>query len=240
MRRLAFGAVLVLAVAFAASAASAPGATATVQITKTGFVPANVTINANDSVTWKNADKVNHQVVANGGQFASPILSPGQSYTHTFARGGPFHYHDALHTGLKGTIVVKGPPPQVTLVASAPVVRYATQVTLSGTVNNKKAGEPVTIVSLPYGQTTKQVIANLQTGSGGTFSFTVTPQIQTLYQAQWRTLSESSVTVQVVPTIKLPAPSSSGWYHLYAAPPNYAGHFVYPRRLPLLQHCVTT
>src|SRR5438105_15263264 len=240
MRRLVFGMVLALALSFAATAATDPVATTTVQITKTGFVPASVTIHANDAVTWKNADKVNHQVVANGGQFASPILSPGQSYTHTFTRGGTFHYHDALHTGLKGTIIVNGPSPQVSLVASAAVVKYGTQVTLTGTVNNKKSGEPVTIVSLPYGQTTKQVIANLQTTSGGAFSFTVTPQIQTLYQAQWKNLSESSVTVQVVPTIKLPAPSSSGWYHLYAAPPNYAGHFVYPRRLPLLQHCVTT
>lgn len=227
MRRLVFGTVLVLALTFAAAAATAPAATSTVQITKTGFVPASVTINANDSVTWKNADKVNHQVVANGGQFASPILGPGQSYTHTFARGGTFHYHDALHSALKGTVIVKGPPPAVTLAASAGVIKYGATVTLSGTVNNKRSGEPVTLVSLPYGQTTKQVIANLQTGPGGTFSFTVTPQIQTLYQAQWKNLSESSVTVQVAPTIKLPAPSRSGWYHFYVSPANYAGHFVF-------------
>lgn len=239
MRRLVFGMVLALALSFAATAASSPAATTTVQITKTGFVPASVTINANDAVTWKNADKVNHQVVANGGQFASPILGPGQSYTHTFTRGGTFHYHDALHTGLKGTIIVNGPPPQVSLVASAAVVKYGTQVALSGAVNNKKSGEPVTIVSLPYGQTTKQVIANLQTGSGGTFSFTVTPQIQTLYQAQWKNLSESSVTVQVAPTIKLPAPSSAGWYHFYVAPPNYAGHFVFLQRFTLYHQWVS-
>ena len=76
MRRLVFGMVLALALSFAATAASSPAATTTVQITKTGFVPASVTINANDAVTWKNADKVNHQVVANGGQFASPIQRP--------------------------------------------------------------------------------------------------------------------------------------------------------------------
>jgi plastocyanin len=239
MRRLVFGMVLVLALSFAASAATAPAATKTVQITKTGFVPATVTINANDAVTWKNADSVTHQIVANGGQFASPILDPGKSYTHTFDVGGTFKYHDALHPSLKGKVVVKGPPPQVSLAASAAIVKYGTTVTLSGAVNNKKSGEPVTLVSLPFGQTTKQVIANLQTGTGGTFSFTVTPQIQTQYQAQWKNLSESSVTVQVAPTIKLPAPSSSGWFHFYVFPPNYAGHFVFLQRFTLFHQWVS-
>src|ERR671923_1220721 len=127
MRRLLLETAVVLALVFAAPAATAT--TVTVQIKRTGFVPASVTINAGDSVTWHNADKVNHQVVANGGQFASPILSPGATYTHTFSGGGTFHYHDALHTALKGTIVVKGPPPQVTLVASSGAVKYGTQVT---------------------------------------------------------------------------------------------------------------
>ena len=75
MRRLFLGSAAALALVFAAPASTAPTATATVQITKTGFTPASVTINANDSVTWHNADTVNHQVVANGGQFASPILA---------------------------------------------------------------------------------------------------------------------------------------------------------------------
>lgn len=239
MRRLVFGMVLVLALSFAGSAGSVPAATTTVQITKTGFVPATVTINANNAVTWKNADTVTHQVVANGGQFASPILGPGRSFTHTFDLGGTFKYHDALHPSLKGTLIVKGPPPQVSLAASAAVVKYGTTVTLSGTVNNKKSGEAVTLVSLPYGQTTKQVIANLQTGSGGTFSFAVTPQIQTQYQAQWKNLSESSVTVQVVPAIKLPAPSPSGWFHFYVFPQNYAGHFVFLQRFTLFHQWVS-
>jgi plastocyanin len=231
MRRLLLGTAVVLALVFAAPAATATRATATVQITRTAFVPAKVTINAGDAVTWKNADTINHQVVANGGQFASPILAPGKTYTHTFNGGGTFHYHDALHTSLKGTIVVKGPPPVVTLAASAPTVKYGTAVTLSGTVSNKKAGETVTLVQLPFGQTTKQVIATLQTTTGGAFSFTVTPQIYTQYQAQWKNLSESSVFIQVAPMIKLPAPSRSGYFHFYVtAATSFAGHFVYLQR----------
>ena len=234
MRRLILGSLFALVLLVAAPVAAAPTATATVQITKTGFVPASVTINANDSVTWKNADKANHQVVANGGEFASPILRPGQAYTHAFPRGGTFHYHDALHPALKGTIVVKGPPPQVTLAASSAVVKYATPVTLTGTVSNKKAGETVTLVQLPFGQTNKEVIATLQTTTGGAFTFTVTPQIYTQYQAQWKNVSESSVFVSVAPMIKLLWNSHTGYFHFYVlAGTSFAGKSAYLQRFTL-------
>jgi plastocyanin len=239
MRRLFMLAIVALGLVFAGPASTASTATATVQITKNGFAPATVRINAGDSVTWRNADTVNHQIVANGGQFASPILAPGKTYTHQFGRGGTFRYHDALHTALRGTVAVKGAPPVVTLAASAPVVKYGTQVTLTGTVSNKREGETVTIVQLPAGQTTKQVIATLQTATGGTFSYPVTAQIATQYQAQWRG-AESSVTVQVQPAIKLPAPSRGGWFHFYVkAGQSFAGHYVYVQRFSRLGQWVS-
>jgi plastocyanin len=239
MRRLLIAAVTTLALVVAAPAATAPVATTTVQITSRGFIPSPITIDVGDSVTWKNADTVNHQVVANGGQFASPILKPAQTYTHTFQGGGTFHYHDALHTALKGTITVKGPPPEVTLASSSSLIKYGGAVTLSGTVSNKKAGETVTLVQLPYGQTTKQVIATLQTGTGGVFTFSVTPQIQTLYQAQWKSLSESSVTVQVAPTVTFPAPSRSGYIHFYVQSAiSHAGATVFLQRYTLYRQWI--
>ena len=215
-------------------AAPASTATSTVQIKSTGFVPAAVTINQNDSVTWTNTDTKDHQVVANGGSFASAILKPGKTYTHAFRAGGTFRYHDGLHPTLKGTITVRGAPPQVTLATSVPVVKFGTQVTLSGAVSNKRAGETVTLTALPFGQTTKQVIATLQTIANGAFSFNVTPQVNTTYQAQWKG-SESSVAVQVQPLIKLPFVSHSGWFHFYVtAGESFAGRSVYLQRFTLL------
>jgi plastocyanin len=230
MRRVIWFAAAALALVLAA-----PGATATttVQIKRSGFVPASITINQNDSVTWTNTDTIDHQVVANGGSFASPILKAGKSWTHTFTHGGTFHYHDSLHPSLKGTVVVRGAPDQVTLATSAPVVKFGGTVTLTGTVSNKKAGETVTIVQLPYGQTTKQVVATLQTTTGGVFSYTVTPQLNTTYQAQWKTL-ESSVVVQVQPLIKLPFVSRTGYFHFYVtASTSFAGKTVYLQRFTL-------
>jgi plastocyanin len=227
-------AVAALGLVFAAPASTASTATATVQITANKFVPGTATITAGDSVTWRNVDKVPHQVVANGGQFASPILDPGKTYTHPFGRGGTFRYHDALHPTLRGTVVVKGAPPVVSLAASTPVVKFGTQVMLTGTVNSKRAGEAVTLVQLPAGQATKQVVATLQTTTNGAFSFPVTPQIGTTYQAQWRG-AESSVTVQVTPAIKLPAASRSGYFHFYVlAGQSFAGHYVYLQRFSKL------
>jgi plastocyanin len=214
-------------------AAPASSATTAVQIKSTGFAPATVTINQDDSVTWTNTDTKDHQVVANGGSFASPILKAGQKYTRAFRNGGTFHYHDALHPSLKGTVTVKGAPPQVTLATSAAVVKFGGQATLTGTVNNKRAGETVTIAALPFGQTTKQVAATLQTTANGVFTFNATPQVNTTYQAQWKG-AESSVIVQVQPTIKLPFVSRSGYFHFYVtAGQSFAGRFVYLQRFTL-------
>jgi plastocyanin len=224
-----------IAVAGVALVLAAPASTATtaIQIKSTGFVPATVTINQDDSVTWTNTDTKDHQVVANGGSFASPILNPGKAYTHAFRGGGTFRYHDGLHPTLRGTVTVRGAPPAVSLAVSAPVVKFGTQATLSGAVSNKRTGETVTLTALPFGQTTKQVIATLQTTSGGAFSFSLTPQINTTYQAQWKG-AESSVVVQVQPVIKLPFVSRSGYFHFYVtAGESFAGRFVYLQRYTL-------
>jgi plastocyanin len=230
MRRFIPIAVAGMALVLAAPASTA---TSTVQIKSTGFVPAAVTINQDDSVTWTNTDTKDHQVVANGGSFASPILEAGKTYTHTFRDGGTFRYHDGLHPGLKGTVTVRGAPPAVTLAASLPVVKFGTQVTLGGVVSNKRTGETVTLTALPFGQTTKQVVATLQTTSGGAFAFNLTPQLNTTYQAQWKG-AESSVVVQVQPAINLPFVSQSGYFHFYVtAGESFAGKFVYLQRFTL-------
>src|SRR4051794_40544654 len=101
--------LIVATVAALGLAAPAHAATITVQIKSTGFVPKTLTINHGDSIVWKNVDTKGHQVVANDGSFASPIIGAGKTYKHTFNSAGTFRYHDALHPSLTGTIRVKGP-----------------------------------------------------------------------------------------------------------------------------------
>jgi plastocyanin len=76
MRRL-----VALAASFTVFAVAAPAQAAIVdvKITKTAFSPSSVRINFADTVKWTNSDTANHQIVADNGSFASPILKPGTS-----------------------------------------------------------------------------------------------------------------------------------------------------------------
>src|SRR5919197_4062730 len=150
MRRLA---ALLTASTALVVAAPAHAATVNVKITKSGFSPSSVRIDFGDTVKWTNTDSANHQVVANNGLFASPILGPNHGYSFTFKTAGRFPYHDAIHPSLKGVVSVKGPPPSLTFGATNPIVVYGTQTVLNGTVSNKRANESVTLFSRPYGQT---------------------------------------------------------------------------------------
>jgi len=192
--------LLTAVVATLVVAGSAGAETKTVQITRQGFTPSSTTVNVGDSVTWRNADTVNHQVVANDGTFASPVLKAGETYTFTFAKSGKTPYHDSFATSKKGTITVNAPPASVSLTASTTRITYGDNTTVSGAVTNQLTNEPVTLTSQPYGKGT-QSIATTTTQTNGQFAFGVSPTIQTSYQAHYRTANSPSVTVTVAPRV---------------------------------------
>jgi len=181
-------------------AGSVGAETKTVQITKTGFTPAATTVAVGDSVTWHNADSVSHQVVANDGSFASPVLKADETYTFTFQKSTRVTYHDSFATTHRGTVTVNVPPANVTLAAATQTITYGDNTSLSGTVTNQLTNEPVTLTSQPVGKGT-QSIATTTTQANGAFSFGVAPTIQTSYQAHWRTTSSPSVTINVRPRV---------------------------------------
>jgi plastocyanin len=227
MRRL----VLVLAgVATLSVSSSAGAATTGIRITKSGFSPGSVTIAFGDSVTWTNRDTSNHQVVADNGSFASPILKPNQSYTFTFKTAGRFPYHDAINSKLRGTIRVNGPPPSLTIGASAPIVVAGQASTLSGTISSQKTGENVTLYAQPYGAASPVQIAVVQTVTGGAYSYTVTPAILTSYFAQWKNAKTSPVSVQVKPKLTLMPQGGRFYAKALAADHSFAGRFIYLQR----------
>jgi plastocyanin len=200
----------------AVSAASA--ATVTVQIRSTGFAPGSLTIDHGSSVRWKNVDKTDHQVVADNGAFASPILHAGQSWTRALSTAGTFRYHDALHPRLAAKIVVKGPPPSLSLALSAPVVYFGTQVTISGAVSNGAANQSVEIDQQPFGQAAPSQLALVRTGAGGAFSYSVTPNLYTSYVARWGSVTSAGVVAQVAPKLRL-VPGGGGYMKATIATP---------------------
>lgn len=200
----------------------------TVQIVKSGFTPSSTTINVGDSVTWKNADTVNHQVVANDGSFASPVLKPTESFTQAFPKSGKVSYHDSLFTSRNGTVIVNAPPANVTVQAGATTLVYGNSTTISGAVTNQLTNQPVTLTSQPYGKGT-QSIATTTTQANGAFSFGVSPTIQTSYQAHWRTTSSPAVSVDVAPRVGF---GQSGRLYIAKVTSDlgYGGHFVWVQR----------
>lgn len=198
MKKLLLGAVAALTLVVTSPAVAA---TKTVSIKSGGFSPASVAIVADDTVTWKNADTKNHQVVASSGTFASPVLRPGQSFSFKFTEAGNYNYRDSLYPSHTGVVKVSGPPPAVTIAVSEPQIDWGTSITISGIVNNKKANEQVTLTSQPYGQASPIVLATVVTGAGGTYSFTTKPQLLTVYQATWKSAKSLAVTTAVRPVI---------------------------------------
>ena len=221
---LALAAVLTLAVAGPAGAA-----TKTINIFGSGFSPASATITEGDTVTWVNRDNANHQVLADKGQFVSPILRPSQRYSFTFNAAGTYTYKDELNRKLAGTITVKGLPPTLTFAASSQYVVFGDKVTLSGTVSNHKAGESVTIYYQPYPQPNLIERATVLTGTSGTFSFIVSPQIATSYQAAWKGAYATPTSIQVQPKVTLGR--NNGWIIHAAAGVSFNGKAVQLQRL---------
>src|SRR6516225_9319901 len=72
------------------------------------FGPKVVTIKVGQTVTFQNADVgMAHSVFGEKGEFASPMLTPGGTYSKQFDQKGVIHFQCAPHPWMKGMIVVK-------------------------------------------------------------------------------------------------------------------------------------
>jgi plastocyanin len=201
MRTVVLAAAAVLALAVTGASQPASTATKAVAIKAAGFQPATVTIATGDAVKWTNRDTKTHQIVANNGSFASPVIKPGNGYTHVFKAAGTFRYHDALHPALTGKVVVKGPPPAVTIGAAAPILTYGQSTHISGAVSSGRSGETVTIWAQPYGQASYVQIARLLTTTNGVWDLVVRPTLLTSFTARWKTAVSQPIGVQLRPNV---------------------------------------
>ncbi|MFL5917456.1 MAG: cupredoxin domain-containing protein [Gaiellaceae bacterium] len=222
---------MVAAGALVLTGASQPASTVTktVKITATAFSPTSVTIPSGSAIKWSNTDTKTHQVVSNTGAFASPIIAPGRTYTHTFNTAGTYRYHDGLHPSLTGRVIVTGPPPAVTIAAGAPIITYGQATHIAGTVSNGQAGETVTVYAQPAGAPSFTLIATLLTGTGGAWDTVVKPSLLTTYQAHWKSTVSSTVMVAVHPKVRFTLRRGHGAVRVTAAR-SMAGHKVYIQR----------
>jgi plastocyanin len=201
--------VLLLALALGLLvAAPAPAKTVTVDISKLGFVPASVTVQVGDSVTWTNKDTANHQVVCTTCPFTSPVLTSGLTYTFTFTKVGKFTTVDPLNKNKKGTVTVTAAPPGVSLTAAPRALTYGQTTTISGTLSTGQASQKIEILGQPCGENAAKVVSTATTTTGGAYTYAAQPVLQTNYQARYKpatgaTITTTAVGVSVRPMVTL-------------------------------------
>ena len=221
--------VSVSIVAVVGASVALAAVTRVVAIKPDGFQPATRTIQTGDSIRWRNDDTVNHQVVADNGHFASPVLRPRQTYQRTFNTAGTFRYRDALEPAERGTIVVQGPPPSVSVAASAPAVFFGAGVRLTGTISSGAANQVVSIWERPFGQTSFVKAADVTTSTAGSYDFQDVPNVLSEYQARWGSRISATVVVGVRPRVTFIR--RAPWFVTSVkAGRSFAGRWVYVQR----------
>ena len=200
MRRL----FIAVAAALALTAlGTATAANQTVTITRNGFVPADVTVNVGEMVTWRNTDTAAHQI-SFGQTPCNLVIQPNQSASCTFRSGGRFNYQDrSTQPRFRGTVTVTGARASVTLTAARATATFRAPLTLSGVVSSQAAGESVTINAQECGKNSFTRVGSVNTAASGNWTFGVRPTINTVYRARWRTNDSATVTVKVRPAIRL-------------------------------------
>lgn len=201
---------LALAGAFCALAFTsvASAKTVNVDISQAGFVPANVTLQVGDAVTFTNKDTANHQVVCQTCPFTSPVLKPNETYSFTFTKAGKFTYVDPLNKNKRGTATVTAAPAALALTASPSTVTYGGASTVSGTLSPALAGQKVDILAQLCGENAFKVVSTVTTASDGTYSYVAHPTKNTTYEARYKpagaaTITSAGVVVKVRPKVGL-------------------------------------
>jgi plastocyanin len=227
MRRL-IALVVASFVLWAAPAAFA--VPANVVITATGFTPQSVTIEAGETVTWRNTDTEAHRVVVAGTQ-CNLSLQPIQSSSCEFNTPGTFNYRDPdeAGTGFRGTIEVESAPTRaVTIEAPRRIVLFGDAIRLSGSVSSREANQTVTITVDPAGEPARRI--EVETTAGGAWTLRVQPRIRTQYTARWRNSTSGALTVQVRPRVTLRKVGRNLFAVVVVAAESFAGNHVEIRR----------
>jgi plastocyanin len=201
-----------------------------VLIAPTGFNPSSVTIEAGETVTWRNTDAQAHRVVVQNTS-CNLSLQPAQSSSCEFNTAGRFNYSDPGESGsgFRGTIEVESAPTRgVTLTTTRSTVLFGDSITLSGTVSSRQAGQPVTITVDPAGEPPRRI--EVETAAGGAWSLRAQPRIRTLYRASWRNSTSEARTVLVRPRVSLKKVGRNAFTVIVVAAESFAGERVDIRR----------
>ncbi|HYN23371.1 MAG TPA: hypothetical protein VE078_20620 [Thermoanaerobaculia bacterium] len=128
--------------------AAAPAWTAEVEVTVDNFFffPAEVDIQAGDTVVWT-LDSGSHSVTADDGSF----LSGGFPFFQTFNSSGSFAYHCGVHPFMQGTVNVAAAPSETCVPSSTVLCLHGDRFKLELKWRNATSPlTPATAVALPF------------------------------------------------------------------------------------------
>lgn len=177
MRRGALATVAAAAVLALAlpAAAHGPEGPATVSIQFQAFEPAEMSVLAGDSVTWRNTSPREHTVTAQDGRFDSGNIAPSHgTYAQSFGASGAYPYFCRIHPTMQGTVDVRA----LLLKGPSAAVPDGTQLELAGRAI--PGLEAVTIQEdrgSGFSTISNAVVAD------GKFHVLVRPQASTTYRA---------------------------------------------------------
>lgn len=79
------------------------------------FSPNPGTVNAGQTISWRNADSITHSIAADNGSFSTGNIAPGAtSAPITMGTAGSFPYHCQIHPTMVGSLTVNGTQGYVT------------------------------------------------------------------------------------------------------------------------------
>ena len=187
--------------AFGLAAAAPAGADDyTATIAPSGFPPL-IWVNNGDSVVWKNGDTANRQIVSDDGTWKSPVLKPGDTWSHIFVKGGKYPYHGAFKNDQHGTVEV-ATTRVVLMRQSAKTVQIFRTVLLQGSVSRwldrrggLDRGDAGREHDFPRGRPHDHQERRLKVQ--------VKPRRITSYRAVWQNVPSSEHIVNVKPFVRL-------------------------------------
>jgi len=80
---------------------------ASIDMINLAFNPSSIEVAKGATVIWTNKDSYIHIVALDNGAFSSDMIYTGRTASYTFNATGTYPYHCAIHTSMKGTIIVK-------------------------------------------------------------------------------------------------------------------------------------
>ena len=102
-------ALLGAAIALLVLAPDAAAETHHVEIAGFAYDPDELNITSGDTVIWTNNDSTTHTVTADGGEFDSGDITPGDSWNFTFnLEAGDYDYHCEYYPAMEATVNVRG------------------------------------------------------------------------------------------------------------------------------------